>query len=91
MYDKKCNLCDADKAVSKATITHGCQLINFDNFRVRKSEHFQGFVNRSPSSQDIESVSQERESPDEEIHADLGAGGQASLWSAKVREIINIS
>ena len=87
MDDKKYNLCDADKAVSKATITHGSLslLINFDNFRIRKSEHFKGLLTDLQVPRTFKSES--RESYDEEIHAKL----QYDLQAAKVREIINIT
>ena len=85
MDDKKYILCDADKAVSKATITQGSLLINFDNSRIRKSVHFKGLLTDLQVPRTFKSES--RESYDEEIHAKL----QYDLQAAKVREIINIT
>ena len=60
-------------------------LINFDNFRIRKSEHFKGLLTDLQLPRTFKSES--RESYDEEIHAKL----QYDLQAAKVREIINIT
>ena len=60
-------------------------LINFDNFRIRKSVHFKGLLTDLQVPRTFKSES--RESYDEEIHAKL----QYDLQAAKVREIINIT
>jgi len=64
-------------------------LINFDNFRIRKSEHFKGLLTDLPVRVPRTFKSASPECPDVELHASQGPGGQASAWSVKVREIIN--